>query len=144
MSKYRIGQPDLNGKVWIEDMEAGKVFNGYDFMGSVNWEDYGGDAYWADPEEAEQIVADLESADEQTSKRINCGYEIIRSMKLDDSHEFVIGKAVDPKTPAQYVCWDCIGKNNYSNGEYGSTFRQALYSMAERIRGRYECLPREA
>ena len=64
MSKYRIGQPDLNGKVWIEDMETGKAFNGYDFMGSVIWEDYGGDAYWAEPEEAEQIIKDLESADE--------------------------------------------------------------------------------
>ena len=64
MSKYRIGQPDLNGLVWIEDTENEKVFNGYDFMGSVNWEDYGGDAYWAEPDEAEQIVKDLEAADE--------------------------------------------------------------------------------
>ena len=64
MTKYRINQPDLSGKVWIEDLENGKVFNGYDFMGSVNWEDYGGDAYWADPDEAEQIVRDLEAADE--------------------------------------------------------------------------------
>ena len=61
--KYRIGEPDLNGLVWIEDMEAGKVFNGYDFMGSVNWEDYGGDACWMDPEEAQEIVRDLILAD---------------------------------------------------------------------------------
>lgn len=64
MSKYRIGQPDLNGLVWIEDTESEKVFNGYDFMGSVNWEDYGGDAYWAEPDEAEQIIQDLEAADD--------------------------------------------------------------------------------
>lgn len=63
MSKYRIAEPDMNGKVWIEDMEAGKVFNGYDFMGSVNWEDYGGDAYWMDQDEAETVLADLEAAD---------------------------------------------------------------------------------
>ena len=59
MSKYRIGEPDLNGLVWIDDMENGKVFNGYDFMGSVIWEDYGGDGYWMDPEEAEQIISYL-------------------------------------------------------------------------------------
>lgn len=64
MSKYSIGQPDLNGLVWIEDIENGKVFNGYDFMGSVIWEDYGEDACWMTPEEAEQIVSDLEAADE--------------------------------------------------------------------------------
>ena len=63
MSKYRIAEPDMNGKAWIEDMEAGKVFNGYDFMGSVIWEDYGGDAYWMDQDEAETVLADLESTE---------------------------------------------------------------------------------
>lgn len=63
MSKYSIGQPDLNGLVWIEDIENGKGFNGYDFMGSVIWEDYGGDACWMTIEEAEQTIKDLESAD---------------------------------------------------------------------------------
>ena len=63
MAWYRIGDPDLNGKVYIEDLDAGKVFNGYDFMGSVIWEDYGGDAYWMEPDEAEQIIRDLEAAD---------------------------------------------------------------------------------
>lgn len=62
-SKYLIGEPDLNGLVWIEDTENGKVFNGYDFMGSVNWEDYGGDAYWCEPEEAMMIISDLVAAD---------------------------------------------------------------------------------
>lgn len=66
MSKYMIEQPDLNGKVWIRDIENEKAFNGYDFMGSVNWEDLGGDAYWMDPEEAKQILADLEAADAPT------------------------------------------------------------------------------
>lgn len=64
MSKYRIHEPDLNGKVWIEDMENEKAFNGYDFMGSVIWVDYGEDGYWAEPDEAEQIVKDLEAADD--------------------------------------------------------------------------------
>ena len=59
----------MNGKVWIEDMEAGKVFNGYDFMGSVEWEDYGGDACWMEPDEAEQIIKDLEAADEPAEPR---------------------------------------------------------------------------
>lgn len=63
MAWYIIGDPDRNGKVYIDDKEAGKVFNGYDFMGSATWEDYGGDAYWMDPEEAEQIIKDLEAAD---------------------------------------------------------------------------------
>lgn len=64
MSKYSIGQPDITGRVWIEDIENGKVFNGYDFMGSIDWVDYGGDACWMTPEEAEQIISDLEAADE--------------------------------------------------------------------------------
>lgn len=63
MGKYRIGEPDLNGLVWIEDMENGKVFNGYDFMGSVDWQDYGEDGCWLEPEEAEQIIEDLLAAE---------------------------------------------------------------------------------
>lgn len=75
MSKYRIVTAELNGETrcWIDDMENGKVFNGYDFMGSVNWEDYGGDAYWADPDEAEQIIRDLEAADENPQPEIVLG-----------------------------------------------------------------------
>ena len=144
MSKYRINQADQNGLVWIEDMESGKVFNGYDFMGSVNWEDYGGDAYWADPEEAEQIVKDLESSDDdiEPEKRVNAGYEIVRSLKLDSKHEIVIGK--HPTAPAAYVCWDCTNGNDYNNGGYCMTFRQALAIMAERITNRYDWLPMEA
>jgi hypothetical protein len=64
MSKYRISQPDLSGIVYVEDIENGKVFNGYDFMGSVDWVDYGEDCCWMQPDEAVQIISDLESADE--------------------------------------------------------------------------------
>lgn len=40
-------------------------FGGYDFMGSVDWENDILIAYYMDRDEAEQIVRDLESADEE-------------------------------------------------------------------------------
>ena len=39
--------------------DSGKYFAGYDFMGSVNWNDTCYDAVLMDQEEAEQIIRDL-------------------------------------------------------------------------------------
>ena len=44
--------------------DSGKYFGGYDFMGSINWKDGTYDAVLMDDDEAEQIIADLEAADE--------------------------------------------------------------------------------
>lgn len=74
-------------------------------------------------------------------KRINCGYEIIASIPTDKTHELVIGHS--PKRVAHYVCWDCVNGDNYSNGGYCETYRQALAILAERINNRYDYLARE-
>ena len=58
MSKYTIIN-NPNGYS-IFNSEAGLFFNGYDFMGSVNW---GDEEMTMDISEALQIVKDLESAD---------------------------------------------------------------------------------
>lgn len=150
MSKYQIESKMDNGEWFsiIYNTENGKYFAGYDFMGSVEWETYHEDAYLMDSAEAYQIVADLESADmpcepEAAEKRINAGYEVIQSIRLDKTHEMVIAKAVSPSTPAQYVLWDCVNGDDYNTGAYTSTYRQALAAMAERITNRYDSLPVE-
>ena len=77
-------------------------------------------------------------------ERINAGYKIIESVRTGINSEIVIGHAVNPSRPAQYVCWDCINGNDYNNGGYTMSYRQALAVMAERINNRYEYLPVEA
>ena len=150
MSKYEISQiRSMNNEVRfvIYNREEHAFFAGYDAMGSVEWE------YSKVPSEKceltaeddpEQIIKDLESADEpaEPAKRINEGYEIIRSLAIDSKHEIVIGK--HPTAPATYVVWDCYKGDDYSNGGYCMTFRQALYIIAERINTRYDNLPVEA
>ena len=76
--------------------------------------------------------------------RTNEGYKIITAVPTDDTHEIVIGHALNPRRPAQFVCWDCRNKEDYSNGGYTMTYRQALAVMAERINQRYEYLAVEA
>ena len=39
-----------------------KYFNGYDFMGSVNWVDSMGNSMGMDPDEAYQVLSDLIAA----------------------------------------------------------------------------------
>lgn len=73
--------------------------------------------------------------------RVNVGYRIIQSIKLDERHEIVIG--MHPTAPAPYVVWDCTNGDSYDTGAYTSTYRQALYAVAERINRRYEFLPLE-
>ena len=70
--------------------------------------------------------------------RINAGYEIVESVRLDDSHEYVIG--VHPTAPARYVCWECINGDNYHTGKYCFSYRQALHAMAERILHHYHSI----
>ena len=76
--------------------------------------------------------------------RINEGYEIVASIPTSNRHEIVIGHAISPRTPAQYVCWNCTDGDNYHNGGYATTYRQALAVVAERINRQYEYLPTEA
>lgn len=73
--------------------------------------------------------------------RVNAGYRIIQSIKLDGRHEIVIG--MNPMVPARYVVWDCTDGDSYDTGAYTSSYRQALYAVAERIKRRYDFLPVE-
>lgn len=75
-------------------------------------------------------------------ERTCAGYKIVRSLRIDDAHEIVIGKA--PNAPAQYVCWYCSNGNSYDTGAYCQTFRQALLVLAERIQKGYFTLPLDA
>jgi len=148
MSNYDIFSNAWNKKIGIRIMRGSQpdlYFAGYDPMGSVNWETDHTMMYCCENlEEARQIVKDLESADEpaEPAKRSNSGYEIIRSLAIDAKHEIVIGK--HPTAPATYVVWDCYCGNDYNNGGYCMTFRQALAILAERITKRYDNLPVEA
>lgn len=71
--------------------------------------------------------------------RENAGYTIIQSVRLDASHELVIGR--HPSAPAPYVCWYCRNGDDYDTGGYCRTYRQALLVLAERIRDNYDCIP---
>lgn len=63
MSKYSIIRN--GGKTMIQDNETGMYFAGYDFMGGVEWrEEITPDCILAQYEDADQIVKDLEAADE--------------------------------------------------------------------------------
>lgn len=66
MNQYCIKQQTIytgETKNVIVD-ENGLYFAGYDFMGSVDWEEDVMDAYYMDIEEARMIVKDLVAADE--------------------------------------------------------------------------------
>ena len=76
-------------------------------------------------------------------ERINAGYRIIESVRLDRRNEVVIGRAENPLRPSQYVCWDCTDGNNYNNGGYCSTYRGALSVMFERVNRRIDYVPLE-
>ena len=77
-------------------------------------------------------------------ERINAGYRIVEAVRLDNCNEIVIGEAVSKTRPAQYVCWDCTDGDNYNNGGYCDTYRQALNVLSERITRRYDFLPLRA
>ena len=69
MSNYTIQTVTNRGEAFkvIYDLDTNKFFAGYDFMGSVNWEDADSEnIYLTDEDDPEQIVADLRAADEPT------------------------------------------------------------------------------
>ena len=147
MKRYEIIRKE--GRKMIRDNETGLFFAGYNFMGGAEWrEEISPDCILAQYEDADQIVADLEAADEpapapaEPEKRINAGYEIIRAIEIYDGVEIVIGK--HPTAPSPYVVWDCVNGDDYNNGGYCLSFRQAMGILAERITDRYDWLPMEA
>lgn len=146
MSKYDIF-PATDGTHYIRQGDGTpanpfQYFAGYDFMGSVNWDDFNHASRFDTMEEAIQIVSDLESADEPAEPPRACaGYIIIQAIRLDPSHEIVIGH--NPRAAAPYVCWYCRNGNDYDTGGYCQTYRQALLALSERLHNMYDSLPRE-
>lgn len=145
MIKYDIFVPAGEKRPCIRIMDRGHetYFCGYNFMGGDEWtDDIGQAARYDSLEEARQIVHDLEAADEPADPPRACaGYIIIQALRLDPSHEIVIGH--NPRAAAPYVCWDCVNGNDYNTGGYCQDYRQALLVMSERIHDRYSFLPRE-
>ncbi len=63
-------------------------------------------------------------------KRINAGYEIIKSIALPDE-EFVLGiKTTDGID--KYVTWCCVDKTKYHYGHYYSDYKLAIRDLFER------------
>ena len=62
-------------------------------------------------------------------KRINAGYEIIRSFSVGDT-EFVLGRNV--YAPSQFVTWECSNGNNYFWGHYFSNYSSAMADLFDR------------
>lgn len=61
-----------DGKAYaIQRMSDGKFFRGYDFMGSANWTDGMNLGECVEYAEAEQIIHDLEAADEDFEKKVD-------------------------------------------------------------------------
>ena len=82
--KYEIlvHYKDLEQKYFITNTEDRTTFCGYDFMGSVNWYDDDIErSVFMDLDEAEQIVKDLESSDEDCEPEQEQG---IDQAELDD------------------------------------------------------------
>lgn len=146
MSKYEIINLSKLDPDYAPDEYAirsgGQYFAGYDDMGSVNWVDTWCHEWAMTLDYAWLYVSDLEAADAPADPPRACaGYIIIQALRLDPSHEIVIGH--NPRAAAPYVCWDCRNGDDYNTGGYCQTYRQALLVLSERIHDRYDYLPRE-
>ena len=64
--------------------------------------------------------------------RVNVGYEIISSFTVYKGFEYVIG--YNKNAAAPFVVWDCSGGNDYSNGRYFSTYKEAAKLFCEFIK----------
>lgn len=62
-------------------------------------------------------------------KRINAGYEIIKSFTVGNT-EFVLGENIYDR--ARYVTWECSGENNYYWGHYFTDKDAANRDLFER------------
>ena len=63
-------------------------------------------------------------------KRINAGYEIIKSFPVGNT-EFVLGENIHDR--ARYVTWECTGGNNYFWGHYFADKEAATKDFYNRI-----------
>lgn len=67
--------------------------------------------------------------------RENAGFQIIASVPIGDC-EVVIGQR-HVSAGAEYVCWFCLGEDNYFWGKYSDTYEGAVHAMIERLYARY-------
>lgn len=63
-------------------------------------------------------------------KRLNAGYEIIKSFSVGNT-EFVLGENIHDR--ARYVTWECTGGNNYFWGHYFTDKEAATKDFYNRI-----------
>lgn len=63
--------------------------------------------------------------------RENAGYEIVTALRVSKRMELVIGH--NTHAYDKWVCWYCMDGTNYAHGDYYSTFKGALQSLADRI-----------
>lgn len=63
-------------------------------------------------------------------KRINAGYEIIKSFPVGNT-EFVLGESIHDR--ARYVTWECTGGNNYFWGHYFTDKEAANKDLYDRV-----------
>ena len=68
-------------------------------------------------------------------KRINAGYEIIKSLSVGKT-EFVLGVNIHDR--ARYVTWECTGGNNYYWGHYFTDKDAATKDLYDRVEAEVE------
>ena len=70
-------------------------------------------------------------------KRINAGYEIIKSFPVGNT-EMVLGENIHDR--ARYVTWECTGGNNYCWGHYFADKDTAIRDLYDRIETEVACM----
>ena len=92
-----------------------QFFAGYDFMGSVNWTDTTDEAPVMDIDEAESIIADLDSAeDDGTNARI-----------------IYDGQEITPSTAMKWFCWhELVSAMSRKNGK---ALSKAIYAVESNV-----------
>lgn len=64
--------------------------------------------------------------------RINAGYRIIETVRIDTSLEVVLG-VLEGSYGTQYVTWQCKNGNNYFWGRYFDDFDAARRNLFKRV-----------
>ena len=67
----------------------------------------------------------------KTEQRINVGYKIIKSVKLEEEIEFVLGEKLDA-TLNKYVTW-IYNYNCYHHGHYFKEYEDAILDFYQRV-----------
>lgn len=64
-------------------------------------------------------------------KRMNAGYEIIESIRIEENTEVVLGKKETP-FGTRYATWYCRDKANYNHGHYIDDYKVAKHDLLQR------------